>query len=84
MDNENLENIAENGEQVKAPENTGENTGASAASEMVATMTSNGVTKEELKNVLTELFAEKTDDIDTVVNKYILGLKGDGRGGEKA
>lgn len=47
--------------------------------EIVNNFISNGVTKEELKAVLMEMFPEKKEDMETIVNNYILGLKGDGR-----
>lgn len=57
------------------PEETG---GKENAKEIVNTFISNGITKEELKSVLLELFPEKTETTEEVLNKYILGLKGDG------
>lgn len=78
MDNEAINNV--NSEQENDNES---NETRSEASEMINTLTSNGVTKEELKSVLTELFADKSEDISATVDKYILGLKGDGIGGEK-
>ena len=67
----------------KAPdeivENGTEETGGTEnAKEIVNTFISNGITKEELKSVLLELFPEKTETTEEVLNKYILGLKGDG------
>lgn len=48
----------------------------SQAQQMVQNFISNGVTKEELKAVLQELFPEKQDTTEEVLNKYILSLKG--------
>lgn len=70
----------ENNESVTEVTNGTEN-----AKEIVNNFISNGVTKEELKSVLLELFPEKTESTETVLDRYILGLKGDGlsKGGEK-
>ena len=79
MENENIETKPEATKAEEKPVEAKTDNGA-ATKEIVNTFINNGVTKDELKAVLTEMFPEKKETTEEIVNRYILGLKGDGTG----
>ena len=47
-------------------------------SDLAQTLINNGVTREELKEVLREFFPEQKESTETVVSRYFNNLRGDG------
>lgn len=52
-------------------------------SDLAQTLLNNGVTREELKEVLREFFPEKKESTEAVVSRYFNSLRGDGLSGKK-
>ena len=68
----------ENTNHEESPEEVKAQADPETAKEIVNNFVQNGVTKEELKAVLMEMFPEKQESTEEIVNKYVLSLKGDG------
>lgn len=47
-------------------------------SDLAQTLINNGVTREELKEVLREIFPEQKESTEAVVSRYFNNLRGDG------
>lgn len=61
-------------EKSEKPSNDVKETG----SDLAQTLINNGVTREELKEVLREIFPEQKESTETVVSRYFNSLRGDG------
>lgn len=75
LDNTKVEETpVENKEPAEQTSNDVKETG----SDLAQTLINNGVTREELKEVLREIFPEQKESTETVVSRYFNSLRGDG------